>query len=106
MKHSVLYLLCTSLVPKLGSDITAGTPCDEESVLVTVAAVRALPHQLAVVVCHYLDLAVIATFLTIVALGVQLCIENIVVYELHDLKDCVYVVLEVWNFDVADGASR
>jgi len=106
VKDSVLDLLCTSLIPELGSDITAGTSCNEESVLVAVAAVRALPHQLAIIVCHDLNLAVIATFLTVVALGVELCIENVVVYELHDFKDCVYVILEVWNLNIADGAAR
>ena len=40
MKDSVVDLLCTSLIPELGSDITAATSCNEESVLVAVAAVK------------------------------------------------------------------
>ena len=105
VKDSVLDLLCTSLIPELGSDITAGTSCNEESVLVAVATVRALPHQFAIIVCHDLDLAVIATFLTVVALGVELCIENVVIYESHNFKDCVYIVLEVWNLDITDSTA-
>ena len=68
MQHAILDLLRAALVPELGADITAGAAGDVQLVLVAVAALGALPHQLAVVL-HDLDLAVIATFLTVVALG-------------------------------------
>ena len=57
MQHAVADFLRPSLVPELGSDIAAGTACNRHLVLVTVAAVRALPYQLAVPVCHNLDLS-------------------------------------------------
>ena len=64
MQHPIADLLGTSLIPELGSDVAAGTACDKELVLVAVAAVRALPHQLASLILNNLDLAVIATLLT------------------------------------------
>ena len=64
MQHPIADLLGTSLIPELSSDVAAGTACDKELVLVAVAAVRALPHQLASLILNNLDLAVIATLLT------------------------------------------
>ena len=60
MQHAVLDLLRAALVPELGADITAGAAGDVQLVLVAVAALGALPHQLAVVL-YDLDLAIIAT---------------------------------------------
>ena len=46
MKYTFLDLLCTSLIPELCSNITAGTACDTHLVLITVTAVWAFPDQL------------------------------------------------------------
>lgn len=43
MQYPVTDLLGTSLVPELGSNVTAGTACHRHLVLITVSAVRALP---------------------------------------------------------------
>lgn len=106
MKDSVLDLLCTSLIPKLCSDISAGTPCNKEGVLVTVATVRTFPDQFAVVVCNYLDLSVVAALFTIVALGVKLGVENVVIYESHNFQNCINIVLKVRHLNVAYGTAR
>ena len=63
MENSLLDLLGTSLIPELGSDISTGTSCNVHLVLVSVAAVRALPYQLAVCICNDLDLSVISAAL-------------------------------------------
>ena len=49
VQHPILDLLGTALVPELGADITAGAAGNIQLVLVTVAALGALPHQLAVI---------------------------------------------------------
>ena len=64
MQHAVLDLLGAALIPELGADITAGAAGNVQLVLVAVAALGALPHQLAVIL-HDLDLAVVAAALAI-----------------------------------------
>ena len=63
MKNSVLDLLGTSLIPELRADITAGSSGYEQLRLVMVAAVRALPDQLAGLVFLDLDLTIIAAYM-------------------------------------------
>ena len=106
MQHPISDLLGTSLVPELGSDVAAGTACDKELVLVAVAAVRALPHQLASLILNNLDLAVIATLLTEITLGVQLRIHNIIVDKLHHRENCRNISLHIRHLDVADRTAR
>ena len=65
MQHAVLDLLRAALIPELGADIAAGAAGNVQLVLVAVAALGALPHQLAVIL-HDLDLAVIAADLTVI----------------------------------------
>ena len=66
VQDAVADLLGAALVPELGSDVSAGTARHVELLLVAVAALRALPHELAVVLDD-LDLAVVAAFLAVVA---------------------------------------
>ena len=68
MQHAILDLLGAALVPELGADITAGAAGNVQLVLVTVAALGALPHQLAVIL-NDLDLAVVAAALAVIGLG-------------------------------------
>ena len=104
MQHAVLDLLGAALVPELGADVAAGAAGHVQLALVTVAALGALPHQLAVVL-HDVDLAVVAADLAVVALGVQLGVHDVVVDELHHLDDRLQVVLHVGHLHVADGAA-
>ena len=106
MQHPVFYLLRPPLIPELCSDIAAGSSCDIHLILVTVAAVRALPHQLSLRIGDNLYLTVVATFLTIVALGIQLCIHDILIYILHDREHGIQIVLHIRHLDIADGAAR
>ena len=69
VKHSFFDLLCSSLIPELCSDVSAGTSCNVELALVTVSAMRAFPYELSVILDD-LDLAVVAAYLTVIALRI------------------------------------
>ena len=105
MQHAVLDFGGAALVPELGTDVAAGAAGNVQLALVAVMAVRALPHQLAVVL-HDLDLAVIAAHLAVVALGVQLCVHDVIIDELHHFDDSFQVILHIGHFHIADGAAR
>ena len=85
MEHALFDLLRSTLIPILGTDIAAGTACHVHLGLVGVAAVRAFPDQLAVIL-NDLDLAVKAALLALIGFGIQLGIHDIVVNELHHLQ--------------------
>ncbi len=104
MQHPVPDLLGAALVPELRTDIAAGPTGHVHLVLVGVAALGALPDELAVFL-YDLDLTVPAAHLAVVALGVELGIDDVVVDELHHLQHCFQVVLHVGHFHVADGAA-
>ena len=104
MKHSFLDLLCTSLIPVLRSDITAGTARNVHLIGVIVAALRAGPHKLSAIVL-YDDLAVKAALLAVIALGVKLRIHYIVVDATDDLHYSLEIVLHIRNLYVAYSAS-
>ena len=57
MQHSILDLGGAALIPELGADVAAGAAGNVHLVLIRVAAVRAAPDELAVVLDD-LDLAV------------------------------------------------
>ena len=71
-----------------------------------VSAVRALPDQLTGLILDDLDLAIVTTTLTVIALRVQLRIHDIVIDELHHGQNSRNVVLHVRNLNVADCATR
>ena len=104
MQDPILDLLGSALVPVLGADVAAGAPCHIHLVLVGVAALGADPNQLAVILLDA-DLTVIAADLAVVALGVQLCVHDVVIDELHQLQDSVDVVLHIRHFHIADGTA-
>ena len=106
MKDTLFDLLCSSLIPELGSDITTGSARYTHHILVTVATVRALPYQFSVFVFYDLDFAGISTFHTVIALGIEFCIHDVVIDILHDGKYCIDIVLHVWHFHIADRSSR
>ena len=105
MQHTVLDFGGAALVPELGTDVAAGTAGNVQLALVAVMAVRAFPHQLAVIF-HNLDFTVIAAHLAVVGLGVQLRIHDVVVDELEHAHDGFQIVLHVGHFHIADGTTR
>lgn len=106
MLHTVTYLLRPSLIPELRPDIPTGTTRNGHLGLVAIAAVRAFPDQLSAVICYDSDFTVIAATFTVIALGVQFCIHNVIVDMLHDRKDCRNILLHVRHFHVTDRAAR
>ena len=103
MKHPLLDLLSSSLIPELGANVSAGTSGNVHLVLITVSALRALPYQLAVVLDD-LYLAVVAAYLAVVALGVELGIHDIVIDKSDDLHYSRNVVEHIWHLNIAESA--
>ena len=68
MQNSLLDLLRSSLIPELRSDISAGTSCNIQCILVAVSAMWTLPYELSFLICYNLNLSVISTFLTVITL--------------------------------------
>ena len=104
VQNSVADLLRATLVPELGANVAAGAAGDVQLLLVAVAAVRALPHQLAVVLDD-LDLAVVAAHLAIIALGVELRVHDVVVDVPHDRQHRRNIALHIRHLHIGDGAA-
>ena len=104
MQDPVLDLLGTALIPVLGADITAGTSCHVHLALVGVAALGADPDQLVVILLNF-DLSIVAADLSVVTLGVQLRVHDVVVNELHNFQHGVDVVLHIGHLHIADGPA-
>ena len=64
MQNALAYLLSTSLIPVLCTDVTAGAARNVHGVLVGISAVRAFPDKLAVLF-HDVYLAVPAAGLVV-----------------------------------------
>lgn len=104
MQDSVADLLCAPLIPVLSADVAAGASCDVHLILVTVVALGAFPYQFAVVF-DYLYLAVKTADLTVIALGIQLCIHNVIVDEPDNIQHSGNILLHIWNFNIAYSAA-
>lgn len=94
VRNAVANFFGATLVPELGANVAAGTTSNVKIFLVAVAAMRALPHQFAIIF-HDLDLAVEATFLAVVALGVQFRVHDVVVNVLNHTNNGLQVVLHI-----------
>ena len=105
MQDAFLDLLGTALVPELAADVAAGAAGNIELGLVGVAALRALPDELAALVLDDLDLTIVAADLAVVGLRVQLGVHDVVVDVLHDGEHGGNVVLHVRHLYVADRAA-
>ena len=105
MKNSFFNLLCSSLIPELSSDVSAGSACYVHLVLIAVSAVGAFPDELAVFVVDNLDLTVVSAYLAVIALGVELSVHDVLIDVLHYGNDSIDVVLKVGNLNVADCTS-
>ena len=106
MQHPILYLLCSSLIPKLRSDITAGSSCNGKLFLIRIPAVRAAPLELAVAVFDNLNLSVKAAGTAVIGLGIQLRIHDVLIDKLHKTQYRRNVVLEIRYLHIANCAAR
>ena len=104
MQHSITDLLRPSLVPELAANVAAGAPGYIHFRLIHIAALRALPQELAVFFDN-LNFTVPAALLAVVALGIQLGIDDVVVDKLDDAQHGRQIVLHIGNLDIADGSA-
>ena len=105
MHHPILNLGSAPLIPELRSEVAAGAATDIQRPLIAVAAVRALPDQLAILLSD-LYLAVKAAGLTVIGFRIKLCIEDRFVDMLHQSQHCRDIVLKVWHLDITDRTAR
>ena len=101
MQDSVLDFLGSALVPVLGTDVAAGTAGNIHLALVVIATLGTYPFQLTIPVLD-LDLTIETADLAVVGLGVQLRIDDVVVNELHQLQNCINVLLHVGHFHIGN----
>ena len=86
MKYSVSDLFSPTLIPELGPDVTAGTSGYIHLGLIVVMTIGALPNQPpSLFIFDDLDLSIPSTDLAVIALGIQLSIDDIIIDELHNL---------------------
>ena len=104
MENSLLDFLGTALIPELGSYVSACSSGYVHLVLICIAALRALPYQLAVFFYDFY-FTVEAALLAIVALGIEFCIHDVVVDELDYFHNSIQVVLHVRHFNIAYRAA-
>ena len=104
MQNAIPNFLRPPLVPELTTNVAAGSPRHVHFGLIHVTALRAAPHEFSIFL-HDFNLAVPAAALAVVALGVQLGIDDIIVDELDYPQHRFQVVLHVGNLDVADGST-
>ena len=76
MQYALFDFLGPPLIPELSSDVAAGSARHAHLILVTVSAVGALPHQLAVLVSDNFDFAGISAFLAVIAFCIQLSVQS------------------------------
>ena len=105
MQYPLFDFLCSSLVPILCAYIAAGSSGNVHFILIGIAAVRAFPDKLAMLVLDDVDLAVVAANMAIIALGIKLGVHDIVVNKLHYRQYRVEIVLHIGNLDVGYRAS-
>ena len=101
MQYAFPDLLGSSLIPVLAADVAAGSSCHVHFCLIGVMTVWTFPDQLAFLIRHDPDLSVITAHLTVIALGIKLRIHDIVVYEFHDIKHRLDIVLHIRHFHIA-----
>ena len=70
MKYPVFDFLCSALIPELCSDVAAGSSGHTHLILITIAAVWALPDKFAVFVIYDLYFSEITAFHTVITFGI------------------------------------
>ena len=101
MQNSGLDLLGLAHVPEVLAQIAAGAAGNVHLGVVLVAAVGALP--LVVIIDN--DLPVVAADLTVVALGVELGVLDVVVDEADHVLHGLQIVAHVGDLHIGDGAA-
>ena len=105
MQNPFCNLLRPPLIELVGTDITADTTSDIHLRLILATALGAPPNQLAICVLDNIDFAIETTDLTIVALGVELCIHNVIIDVLNDRQHSRNVGGHIGNLYIRNGAA-
>ncbi len=105
VQDPILNLLCAALIPILRTNIAAGSACYVHLTLIRIPALRTHPNQLSIRILPDFNFAVKAANLTIVALGIQLGVHDVIINKLHDLQNRVDIVLHIRHFHIADGTA-
>ena len=106
MKYSITDLLSTTLVPELATKVPTRSAYHTHLGLVGVSALRAAPVQFGIFVFVYFDFAIESADLTIVGLGIQFSIHDILIDILHNGQYSIQIVLHIGNFYIANSATR
>ena len=101
MKDSGFDLLGLSNVPEVLSQISAGSTGDVHSLLIFIMAGGAFPFV--IIVNDYLSVK--AANVTVVALGIELRILYIFVYEADDILKCLKVMAHIGDLNVRDSSA-
>ena len=96
--------LGAALIPELGADIPAGSSGNIHAVLITVAAIRAFPDELPVIL-NDADFAVETAALAEIALRIELGIHDVVIDEFHDSENSIEIPGHIGDFHIADGTA-
>lgn len=104
MQNAISYFFGAALIPELRSNISAGTASNIQLGLIAVAALGALPNELAIVF-NNANFSVEAALLAVVAFRVELCVHDIFVDELKHTRYRLKIVLHVRNLNVGDGTT-
>ena len=103
MQYAVFDFLGPTLIPELSPDVTAGTSGYIHLGLIVVMTIGTLPNQPpSLFIFDDLDLSIPSTDLAVIALGIQLSIDDIIIDELHNLEHCRNIILHIRYFNVAD----
>ena len=70
MKHTFFDFLCSSLIPILCSDVTAGTSRNAHGIFILIAAVWTLPDQFSMRICNNLNFPVVSAAAAVIAFGI------------------------------------
>jgi len=101
MQYSCFDFFCFTNVPEIFAQITAGSSRYIHFCVVFVVARGAFP--LVIIVDN--DFAVKAANVTVVTLGIKLCILNVIVDKLDNFFYCLFVVAHVRDFYIRNRSA-
>lgn len=97
VQYPCLYFFGLADIPEVFAEISACAACNAHLCAVGVSTARALP--LILVIYYYLSVK--ATARAVIALGVKLCILNIVIDKLDNLGKCGKIICNIGYLDIA-----
>jgi hypothetical protein len=105
MENTIPDFLGAPLIPELGANISTGSAGYIHLILISVPAAGAFPNQLALIILDDADLSIIAAALTIIALGIQLGIHNIIIDMTKQSHHSRNIILHIRHLYITDSAA-